>query len=98
MSIFSSFDALCAELSYGQKLGFSLGSSKDSNFKAKVEGVSSSAAASSSVETMQKKNSSSSTPMPPSQPGQEKRTRVPTRPRFAPELDGVHCFESIVPY
>ncbi|GMY07618.1 Regulator of telomere elongation helicase [Fagus crenata] len=22
----------------------------------------------------------------------------PRRPRFAPELDGVHCFETIIPY
>ena len=97
-SIFSSFDALYAELSYGQKLGFSLDSLKDSNSKAKVEEVSSftAAASSSSVESIQKKKRS--TPTPPSQPGREKRTQPPMRPRFAPEFDGIHCFETIVPY
>ena len=99
-SIFSSFDALYAELSYGQKLGFSLGSLKDSNSKAKEDEVSSSTAAascsSSSVESIQKKKNS--IPTPPSQPGREKRTQPPMRPRFAPEFDGIHCFETIVPY
>ncbi|KZV31008.1 hypothetical protein F511_18112 [Dorcoceras hygrometricum] len=27
-----------------------------------------------------------------------KKTEVCMRPRFAPELDGVHCFETILPY
>ncbi|KAH6756260.1 hypothetical protein C2S52_017853 [Perilla frutescens var. hirtella] len=70
MSIFSSFEALCAE-----KLGFSFSPAVkiDDLMKTKVKDVNSS-----------------------SKPAKDRRT---TRAmRFAPELDGVHCFETILPY
>ncbi|GLT66662.1 hypothetical protein SLA2020_390170 [Shorea laevis] len=33
-----------------------------------------------------------------SRPRQEQQQRQQRRPRFAPEFDGIHCFETIVPY
>ncbi|KAF8042800.1 hypothetical protein BT93_A1201 [Corymbia citriodora subsp. variegata] len=77
MSIFSSFEALCAE-AHGQKIAFSFSPAKaqppvDSSAAEKVKKV-------------------GGKPLPgQSQP--KKRA-----PRFAPELDGVHCFETILPY
>nr|GMC68428.1 AF211539_1 Avr9/Cf-9 rapidly elicited protein 65 [Ipomoea batatas] len=29
---------------------------------------------------------------------QAKRPQQQRRPRFAPEFDGVHCFETVIPY
>ncbi|KAF7836684.1 Regulator of telomere elongation helicase [Senna tora] len=87
MSIFSSFDALCAEFSYGQKSRFSL---RNAISKPKSE---------ESTEKKQRSpDSSSSKAAPSTQSGGAKQQRRQLTPRFAPELDGVHCFESIVPY
>ncbi|XP_054792624.1 uncharacterized protein LOC129298266 [Prosopis cineraria] len=92
MSIFSSFDALCAEFSYGQRLRLSV---DGGNLKPKLEQK-----PSSSVDSSEKKRTApdSSKAAPPTQPGGDKKQRRRFSPRFAPELDGVHCFESIVPY
>ncbi|KAH0762187.1 hypothetical protein KY290_018260 [Solanum tuberosum] len=90
MSIFSSFDALSAEL-FGQKLSFSKPSSTDT----KQQGVgtlvsdqktAASPPATSSTGILKKTGEAS----PPQQ--QQKRQR------FALEFDGVHCFETIIPY
>lgn len=93
MSIFSSFDAFCAE-SYGQKLKFS---------KPKDDGNNNNVS-----DRIKKKNqdsgrsTSTSTSMPPpandvNKITQQKQNTRKT-PRFALELDGVNCFETIVPY
>lgn len=91
MSIFSSFDAFCAE-SYGQKLKFS---------KPKDDGNNNNVS-----DHIKKKNQdsgrSTSTSMPPpaNDVNKIKQQKQNTRktPRFALELDGVNCFETIVPY
>ncbi|EEF37954.1 conserved hypothetical protein [Ricinus communis] len=90
MSMFSSFDALCAESS-GQKLKFSVGSAIQDGNKATAP-----------ANSMKKKSGTDGerSVSPPenvkgsSQPPQQERRR----PRFAPEFDGVHCFETILPY
>ncbi|KAK4255845.1 hypothetical protein QN277_008788 [Acacia crassicarpa] len=92
MSIFSSFDALCAEFSYGQRSRLSIDAP---NLKPKLEQKPSSPG-------KKPPSPDSSKAAPPSssstQPDGAKQQRRRFSPRFAPELDGVHCFESIVPY
>nr|GMD58540.1 AF211539_1 Avr9/Cf-9 rapidly elicited protein 65 [Ipomoea batatas] len=80
MSIFSSFDALSAEL-FGQKLGLSwvpFSAKEQKELRAPASGGSDKAA--------------SPAPAFDKKPRQEQR-----RPRFAVELDGIHCFETIIP-
>lgn len=100
MSLFSSFEALCGE-SYGYNFKFT---SEVPNPKADSSSVSSSVVR--SVEKDGKDNSKSNTsnsdhnrnsssPSPPSHVSQVQKQR---RPRFAPELDGVNCFETIIPF
>lgn len=93
MSIFSSFDALSAEFSYGQKSRFSV---HGGNPKPKSEAMPSSSVE--STEKKEKSSDSSSKAVPSPQAGGAKQHRRQLAPRFAPELDGVHCFESIIPY
>ncbi|CDP21625.1 unnamed protein product [Coffea canephora] len=110
MSLFSSFDALCAE-SFGQK-SWAPGASK-SHHQQQEEGGSGSplvvsserkAAGLVSLDDAGSKNKGKQGNMPSSpeanksgdhhhRPLQQKR-----RPRFAVELDGLHCFETIIPY
>ena len=84
MSMFSSFDALFAE-SFGQKVGFCwpVVSTKESQ-------TSSSFLDNSADKFIGKK-------MSENQQVQQKRSKT-TSTRFAPELDGVHCFETIIRY
>ncbi|ESR59246.1 hypothetical protein CICLE_v10017302mg [Citrus x clementina] len=93
MSVFSSFDAFFAE-SYGQKLKFSKSKDNGKNNNNVVN------------DRIMKKNEdsgrSTSTPRPPTANDanmmtQQKQTKTKL-PRFALELDGVNCFETIVPY
>ncbi|WOG90916.1 hypothetical protein DCAR_0310163 [Daucus carota subsp. sativus] len=88
MSMLSSFDALFAE-SFGHKVGFSwpLLSAKD-------------------VQPSENKMQSSSgnfadkfiaKKLPENQEVQQKTRKIAST-RFAPELDGVHFFETIIPY
>ncbi|KAG5036049.1 hypothetical protein GLYMA_04G228900v4 [Glycine max] len=72
------------EIAQAQNWRFSLGTGpvKGVNSKPKMEATSSSAA---------RKD-----PNPSSTAG-SKQNPPRLRPRFAPELDGLHCFESIVP-
>ena len=87
MSMFSSFDALMAE-SFGQKVGLSW------PLITKQRAVSSESEK--KEETHGASNKSSSVSKEKASPGnQENRLR---KARFAPELDGVNCFESIIPY
>lgn len=95
MSLFSSFDALCGEI-YGYKFKFSAPPKVDS-----------SSASSSVVQTVknngennsksitQNQNSNSNSCSAPAHVRQEQKKRMP---RFAPEFDGVNCFETIIPY
>ncbi|KAK9291544.1 hypothetical protein L1049_019492 [Liquidambar formosana] len=88
-SMFSFFDAVCAE-SNGWKFGFSLAPSPAKEERSKVS------TSLSSTEVNKKEKAGGSSP-----PVNAKRTehqQQKSNPRFAPELDGVHCFETIVPY
>ncbi|KAF7836299.1 Avr9/Cf-9 rapidly elicited protein 65 [Senna tora] len=87
-SIFSPFDILYAELSCGQKLGLSV---RDRNSKPKAE--QNLKPSSSAVDFAQKKQEASR-----SSSTTAAASPAPTRTRFAPELDGVYCFETILPY
>ncbi|KAJ8554237.1 hypothetical protein K7X08_024915 [Anisodus acutangulus] len=84
MSIFSSFDALSAEI-FGQKMNL---------LKQQQQGVGPIVSESKTVATppcagdLNKAGEAS----PPPSSSQQKR------PRFALEFDGVHCFETIIPY
>lgn len=79
MSIFSSFDALCAE-----KLGFSWSPSPLSRQAAAVK-----------IDDDLKKSKGEDVNSS-SKPAKDRRTKKALR--FAPEFDGVHCFETILPY
>ncbi|PWA97134.1 hypothetical protein CTI12_AA032250 [Artemisia annua] len=85
MSIFSSIDAFCAESLSRQKLHFS-----NSNSTAKQ---------SLSTENTKTNDADHSPPKHlHSSPEVKKPSKPQFRPRFALELDGVNCFETIVPY
>ncbi|KAL6560529.1 hypothetical protein OROGR_004088 [Orobanche gracilis] len=84
MSIFSSFDVLCAESFFGQKIILSTCPSPSDKSTTVVE----------SDDQKKKKGKEEA-----SQRENKKEDRRRIRgPRFAPELDGVHCFETILPY
>ncbi|XP_055827044.1 uncharacterized protein LOC129895357 [Solanum dulcamara] len=95
MSIFSSFDALSAEL-FGQKLSFSKASSTETKQQQGIGTlVSDHKAVASPLSTSSTgvlKKAGEATPPSSSRQQQQKRQR------FALEFDGVHCFETIVPY
>ncbi|CAN4085632.1 unnamed protein product [Withania somnifera] len=99
MSIFSSFDALSAEF-FGQKLSLSkapstltiqqqqgIGSILVSDHKT----VATLPSTSSSTGDLIKKAGEASQPS-------SSRQQQQKRQRFALEFDGVHCFETIIPY
>ena len=92
MSMFSSFDALSGEIS-----NFSI-----SGVKPKTKEISSSSSSSSSCveavkndkeENMNMKNDNNRSKNVTMTQRKQQRT-----PRFAPELDGLHCFETVLPY
>lgn len=92
MSMFSSFDALFAE-SFGQKVGLSwpLVSTTDdrtSSFSRKNKENSCRNSSADKFNVNKK---------PENREVQQKRIKI-TSTRFAPELDGVHCFETIITY
>ncbi|NP_001351675.1 uncharacterized protein LOC105852218 [Cicer arietinum] len=82
MSIFSHF-----EISQAQKwcFSFGMGPANNVNLKPNTE------ATSSSVATTAKDPKTII-------PAGDKLNPTRLRPRFAPELDGLHCFECIIPY
>lgn len=89
-SMFSPFEALCAESSFGQKLSLLVGPNggPHNNGAKDVPAV---------TEEMCKGTRS----VPPRKDVGVRglKEEQPKRsPRFAPELDGVHCFETILPY
>ncbi|KAK2633814.1 hypothetical protein Ddye_028606 [Dipteronia dyeriana] len=82
MSIFSSFDALSAEF-YGQKFDFSAAAKPKQLEASLIKRSSSFEGNNKAVEQQQ----------------QQRQSRIregTSRPRFAPELDGVHCFDTII--
>ncbi|PHT53567.1 hypothetical protein CQW23_08029 [Capsicum baccatum] len=95
VSIFSSFDALSAEL-FGQKLNFSKAYNETKQqvvaplVADRQPVVSPSSTCISSGDLIKKAREAS----PPSSARQQQHKRQ----RFAPEFDGVHCFETIIPY
>ncbi|GMI96285.1 hypothetical protein like AT5G54165 [Hibiscus trionum] len=84
MSMFSSFEVLLSDY-FGQNMKFTATPAE----KSKPTEVSS--IKGNNKETVSK---NSSPPPPVAKTPQKQRLR----PRFAPELDGVHCFETIIPY
>ncbi|CAI0397586.1 unnamed protein product [Linum tenue] len=92
MSIFSSFDALSGEF-FGQKvnkLPSGLSRQANSGDSAKLDGGKSSSSPSPAVEKKRQEGEGSH------QEGGKRRAAG--GPRFAVELDGVHCFETLVRY
>ena len=86
-SMFSAFDALSFEV-FSQKLKLSfVPSLREEETVSPREAM--------AMKTEEKEKSKSSSP-----PLQNQRRRRPEekRARFAPELDGLHCFETIVRY
>ncbi|KAF3677149.1 putative pre-mRNA-splicing factor SF2 isoform X1 [Capsicum annuum] len=101
MSIFSSFDVLSAEI-FGQKLTRSWPPATSDNKQQPGMGPTVSDRKTAAVSLP----STSSTgglnkvgeAAAPSTSKSASRSQQQRRPRFAPELDGVHCFETIIPY
>ncbi|GMP70738.1 hypothetical protein CsSME_00029461 [Camellia sinensis var. sinensis] len=83
MSLFSSFDALCAEY-LGQKVGFSWAKARKVDLDSSAVGHGKKTSSPMIVKESSNKSK---------EEGKQQR-----RPRFAPELDGVNCFETIVLY
>ncbi|XWS38054.1 hypothetical protein CRYUN_Cryun19dG0098000 [Craigia yunnanensis] len=85
LSMISSFEALWTD-SHGQKMKLNAGPSSTEQAKPRkvscLEG--------------NKKETDSTNLSPPATAKKPQQQRL--RPRFAPELDGVHCFETIIPY
>ncbi|CAI9762518.1 unnamed protein product [Fraxinus pennsylvanica] len=76
--------------SLGQKVALSWAPS--SNMEVQRQGVSK------KFDEVKKGKEISDSSQPPSQ-AKKTEVRLPARrPRFAPEFDGVHCFETIIPY
>ncbi|KAK8599875.1 hypothetical protein V6N13_060315 [Hibiscus sabdariffa] len=90
MSMFSSFEVLSSDY-FGQNMK----STATPTEKSKPTEVSSSKG---NEKEMVSKNSSPPSPPPSSSTVAKTPQKQRLRPRFAPELDGVHCFETIIPY
>ncbi|KAL3653695.1 hypothetical protein CASFOL_003376 [Castilleja foliolosa] len=90
MSIFSSFDALCAESFFGQKINLFKGSTSSNNDSTKL------VPALKVDDQIKKGKDVNSCPSLPEKKLEDRR-RI-RAPRFAPELDGLHCFETLIPY
>ncbi|KAJ9552919.1 hypothetical protein OSB04_016964 [Centaurea solstitialis] len=82
MSILSPFDALCSESNGWKKLPVNIKSQKQDDHV--------------SIKDSHHHQSPSSSSSPPADI--KKPSKPQMKPRFAPEFDGVFCFETIVPY
>ncbi|KAL6509217.1 hypothetical protein OROGR_022527 [Orobanche gracilis] len=88
MSIFTPFDALCAESFFGNKVYFSSTSLSCTNTDKRDPDL--------EIDDLKK---GKEVKLLPSLSNKKPEARRNSRtPRFAPELDGVHCFENILPY
>ncbi|PSS32283.1 Glycerol-3-phosphate O-acyltransferase [Actinidia chinensis var. chinensis] len=100
MSIFSSFDALFAE-SFGHKVGF-FPAPPPKEAKVNASPVDRRMETSSPIirENLSKsgERNSSESPACVQKSLRQEQVKQQRRPRFAPEFDGVYCFETIVPY
>ncbi|PON83661.1 hypothetical protein TorRG33x02_204670 [Trema orientale] len=98
MSMFSSFDALFGDIS-----NFSIGAGKPNAMGIPPPPSSSTTTSLGSVkndkreEDTKSKNDNDGASMN-STTTQRKQLLQQRMPRFAPELDGLHCFETILPY
>nr|XP_009798506.1 PREDICTED: uncharacterized protein LOC104244730 [Nicotiana sylvestris] len=98
MSIFSSFDALSAEV-FGQKVTSFWATSTETKQQQKGVGPlvsdrkTGGVSPPSTSSTGGLKKGGEASPLPSSSCQQKQK-----RQRFALELDGVHCFETIIPY
>lgn len=92
MSMFSTFDAFSAE-SLGHKASFSWPSVAGLKKEATVSGSSSPSSGSQGATASDIGNKGKDGIKKP-----EVNQRPRRQPRFAVELDGVHCFETIIPY
>ncbi|KAF9671056.1 hypothetical protein SADUNF_Sadunf12G0007100 [Salix dunnii] len=93
MSMFSSFDAPSAE-SLGQKLRLLFSASKEGKSQPQVESKKKREMSEGSNDESSTSSSPKSSPENINKPSQQQQMRL----RFAPELDGVHCFETIITY
>ncbi|EYU45312.1 hypothetical protein ABFS82_06G015600 [Erythranthe guttata] len=89
MSMFSSFEAFGAE-SLSQRVALSRSPASASN-NMKQEP----AAAAVKIDDLKKGEEVNSSSPPPKKPENRQMIRAP---RFAPEFDGIYCFETIIPY
>ncbi|XP_059304458.1 uncharacterized protein LOC132056332 [Lycium ferocissimum] len=99
MSIFSSFDARSAEV-FGQKLSHFKAPSTETK-QQQQQGVGPTVSDSKSTVASPPSSSSSTGGLKKAEEGappSSSRQQQQKRPRFALELDGVHCFETIVSY
>uniref|UniRef100_A0A803QXU4 Avr9/Cf-9 rapidly elicited protein n=1 Tax=Cannabis sativa TaxID=3483 RepID=A0A803QXU4_CANSA len=89
MSMFSYFDVLLGDASTAK--GFSSSSSSSSAVKKEREN---------SIKNGDRRSENSATSLPEnvSTTATTRRDHQKRSPRFAPEIDGVHCFETILPY
>ena len=86
--IFSSFDPIWAESNGFKLVNFSpLNPSSSSTNSSTVDGVKNESKSNNNCSSVKKQSEDS-----------KSKTKLKKNPRFAPELDGVHCFETIVPY
>lgn len=98
MSMFSSIDALSAE-SFGQKVGLSwTPTSKEGKVVDASKGATSTLSNEESAKKGKVGNSGADGNSTRTCDGRKQKKPQLRRPRFAPELDGVFCFETIVPY
>ncbi|KAL6533387.1 hypothetical protein OROMI_027499 [Orobanche minor] len=88
MSIFTPFDALCAESFFGQKVYFSSNSPSGNTTDKRDPDL--------EIDDMKKGKEVNLYPYLSNKKPEDRR--YSRAPRFAPELDGVHCFENILPY
>lgn len=87
-SIFSSCNAVCAEL-FGVTVSSAFGSVK----KEETRSLQSRVMKEVTDSTDKKSSAGDSSPL-----RYIRKQQVKKSPRFAPELDGLHCFETLVPY
>ncbi|KAL3524462.1 hypothetical protein ACH5RR_017296 [Cinchona calisaya] len=99
MSLFSSFDALCAE-SIGQKVRLSWPPGVNTTKDAKQQQQQQQQGSIDGGNRVKEGSSSSSNDpkKAPNNHNHQLQQQQKRRPRFAVELDGVHCFETIIPY
>ncbi|KAG6684684.1 hypothetical protein I3843_12G075500 [Carya illinoinensis] len=86
-SMFSSFDAVCAEL---------LGQTVRASFPSIAKGSSNTTAAPAASIDMSKKQQQGDSLPTPAFVKKDKKQQQRRAPRFAPELDGLNCFETLV--